>query len=134
MSELKRCPRCGAEAHVVTEDGEPTMFLCEDCGSWLDVSEFETTENAFKWWNDRPFIDALHARIAELEAAQRWHVVADGELPKTYKPVLTVDMSEATQVPVPAFYNPDTECWSTHFKYDLWVTHWMPLPELPEVK
>lgn len=72
-------------------------------------------------------------RIAELEAAQRWIPVSE-RLPETYKPVLTVDMSEATQVPVPAFYNPDTECWSTHFKYDLWVTHWMPLPQPPEVQ
>ena len=74
----------------------------------------------------------MHARIAELEAAQRWIPVSE-RLPETYKPVLTVDMSEATQVPVPAFYNPDTECWSTHFKYDLRVTHWMPLPESPIV-
>ena len=76
----------------------------------------------------------LEEYIAELEAAQRWHVVADGDLPNTYEPVLTVDMSEATRIPVPAFYNLDTKCWSTHFEYDLWVTHWMPLPELPEVK
>ena len=53
----------------------------------------------------------LHEYIAELEAAQRWHVVADGDLPNTYKPVLTVDMSEATRIPVPAFYNLDTNCW-----------------------
>jgi hypothetical protein len=73
----------------------------------------------------------LQQRIAELEAAQRWIPVSE-RLPETYKPVLTVDMSEATQIPVPAFYNPDTKCWSTHFKYDLWVTHWMPLPSVPE--
>lgn len=76
---------------------------------------------------------ALFTYIAELEAERRWIPVSE-RLPETYKPVLTVDMSEATQIPVPAFYNPDTKCWSTHFKYDLWVTHWMPLPELPEVK
>lgn len=76
-------------------------------------------------------IDKLEAENAALKETQRWIPVSE-RLPETYKPVLTVDMSEATQVPVPAFYNPDTECWSTHFKYDLWVTHWMPLPELPE--
>jgi len=76
-------------------------------------------------------INNANQRIAELESAQRWHVVADGDLPNTYKPVLTVDMSEATRIPVPAFYNLDTNCWSTHFEYDLWVTHWMPLPVPP---
>lgn len=78
-------------------------------------------------------IEVRTARITELEAERRWIPVSE-RLPETYKPVLTVDMSEATQIPVPAFYNPDTKCWSTHFKYDLWVTHWMPLPKLPEVQ
>lgn len=76
-------------------------------------------------------ITLLKLRIADLESQLRWIPVSERP-PETYKPVLTVDMSEATQIPVPAFYNPDTKCWSTHFKYDLWVTHWMPLPSVPE--
>jgi hypothetical protein len=144
MSELKRCPRCGAEAHVVTEDGEPTMFLCEDCGSWLDVSEFETTENAFKWWNDRPFIDALNARIAELEAAQRWIPVSE-RLPEVGKVVHVIDMNDTgghlcnlyeTAMLVEVSGNKrfgfiGHSGWDTSD-----VTHWMyamPLPQPPEV-
>lgn len=75
-------------------------------------------------------LESLKDYIAELEAAQRWIPVSE-RLPETYKPVLTVDMSEATRIPVPAFYNLDTNCWYTHFEYYLWVTHWMPLPEPP---
>ena len=73
---------------------------------------------------------ALKARIAELEEKQRWIPVGE-RLPNNWKPVLTIDMSESTRVPVPAFYDPETSRWSTHFPYDLWVTHWMPLPESP---
>ena len=97
------------------------------------MNESAPTMKSFDFWyklyDENRF---LKKRIAELESAQRWHVVADGDLPNTYKPVLTVDMSEATRIPVPAFYNLDTNCWSTHFEYDLWVTHWMPLPEAPK--
>ena len=77
---------------------------------------------------------ALKARIAELEAERRWIPVSE-RLPDNWKPVLTIDMSESTRVPVPAFYDPETSLWSTHLpNYDLWVTHWMPLPEPPEVQ
>ena len=78
-------------------------------------------------------IEANEARIAELEAAQRWIPVSE-RLPDNWKPVLTIDMSESTRVPVPAFYDPETSLWTTHLpNYDLWVTHWMPLPEPPIV-
>ena len=134
MSELKPCPRCGAEAHVVTEDGEPTMFLCEDCGSWLDVSEFETTENAFKWWNDRPFIDALNNRIAELEAAQRWIPVSE-RLPEDGETVFVIiydgfERFENGNEVARLTYLGNGNWWSWESERYV-VTHWMPLPELP---
>ena len=75
----------------------------------------------------------LETYIAELEAERRWIPVSE-RLPDNWKPVLTIDMSESTRVPVPAFYDPETSLWSTHLpNYDLWVTHWMPLPEPPIV-
>jgi len=62
----------------------------------------------------------------------KWIPVSE-RLPDNWKPVLTIDMSESTRVPVPAFYDPETSLWSTHLpNYDLWVTHWMPLPPNPE--
>ena len=85
---------------------------------------------------DRIEEDALTARIAELEAAQRWIPVSE-RLPENWKSVLTIDISKSTRDMVSAFYNPETSLWSTHFSMysdsDLWVTHWMPLPELPIV-
>ena len=74
---------------------------------------------------------ALTARIAGLEEAQRWIPVSE-RLPDNWKLVLTIAMSERVRVPVPAFYDPETSLWSTRFTYDLWVTHWMPLPPNPE--
>ena len=74
----------------------------------------------------------LQQRIAELEAAQRWIPVGE-RLPDNWESVLTIDISKSTQDVVSAFYNPETSLWSTHFSCDLWVTHWMPLPESPIV-
>ena len=96
-----------------------TVDICPDYG---DIVSELTKEN-----------ERLTARIAELEGERRWIPVSEG-LPDGWEPVLTIDMSESTRVPVPAFYDPETSLWSTHLpNYDLWVTHWMPLPELPIV-
>ena len=71
-------------------------------------------------------------RTAELEAAQRWIPVGE-RLPDNWESVLTIDISKSTRDMVTAFYNPETSLWSTHFSCDLWVTHWMPIPESPIV-
>ncbi|MFA5753510.1 MAG: DUF551 domain-containing protein, partial [Bacteroidales bacterium] len=60
----------------------------------------------------------------------KWIPVSE-RLPDNWKPVLTIDISKSTRDMVTAFYNPETSLWSTHFSCDLWVTHWMPLPESP---
>ena len=130
--ELRPCPRCGDEAHVVTEDGEVSMFLCEACGYWSDVSEFERIEDAFKWWNTRPIEDALRARITELEKVRRWIPVSE-RLPEAYTRVLACSESGYMEVDyrihfcrvdvgIAEFYSLDN------------VTHWMPLPPNPEVQ
>ena len=77
-------------------------------------------------------IAELEARIAELEARQRWIPVSE-RLPDNWESVLTIDISKSTQDVVTAFYNPEISLWATHFSCDLWVTHWMPLPEPPIV-
>jgi len=66
------------------------------------------------------------------EPKQRWIPVSE-RLPDNWKSVLTIDMSESTRGMVSAFYNPKTSLWVSHFSDDLWVTHWMPSPELPIV-
>jgi len=78
------------------------------------------------------YIAALESENERLKEDRRWIPVSE-RLPDNWKPVLTIDMSESTRVPVPAFYDPETSLWSTHLpNYDLWVTHWMPLPPNPE--
>jgi BMFP domain-containing protein YqiC len=79
-------------------------------------------------------IDALQARIAELEAAQRWRVVADGELPEKYRdetheyiPFLVCEGDRG--YPFRAMY--DGINWGDGM-FMLDVTHWMPLPPNPE--
>lgn len=80
----------------------------------------------------RTLITGLESRIAELEEKQRWIPVSE-RLPDNWESVLTIDISKSTQDVVTAFYNPETSRWSTHVSCDLWVTHWMPLPEPPIV-
>lgn len=78
----------------------------------------------------------LKARIAELEAAQRWRVVADGELPEKYRdetheyiPFLVYEGDG--DYPFRAMY--DGINWGDGI-FMLDVTHWMPLPARPEVQ
>lgn len=78
-------------------------------------------------------IGRMESRIAELEAAQRWIPVGE-RLPKENAPVLVltvlggmfVDFIHGKSVVTgnPDFYELDVED----------VTHWMPLPKLPEVQ
>lgn len=73
----------------------------------------------------------LESENAELEAERRWIPVSE-RMPDDWESVLTIDISKSTRDVVSAFYNPETSLWSTPFSSDLWVTHWMPLPEPPE--
>ena len=88
----------------------------------------------------------LQARIAELEADLKnareligmtpepafpsW--ISANEPPQEMGAVLTINMGEVSPIPIPASYDPDSKYWSTWFEYDLYVTHWMPLPPRPE--
>ena len=185
------CPKCGS--FNVTTAG-----VCANCG-WTRfpqvmgageskeaiynlVGELEIKMSGKALLDDYKRLlfesNSLTARIAELEAAQRWHVVKEcndvatpidvalrkriaelegkidqltahdaterrwipvsERMPDDWESVLTIDISKSTQDMVTAFYNPETSLWSTHFSMysdsDLWVTHWMPLPESPEVQ
>ena len=91
-------------------------------------------ENTRKW--ELIFhISTLESKLADAQArlaGYEWIPVSE-RLPENWKFVLTIDISKSTQDVVSAFYNPETSLWSTPFSSDLWVTHWMPLPELSEV-
>ena len=134
MSELKPCPFCNMPAASITSkiDGkEYYSCLNVDCpnGSWFTADE----------WNTRPIEDALTARIAELEAERRWIPVGE-RLPEEFTPVLT--FSKDNDKPVTAILAAgfwwsnvdDAGFWSSNVDWALNVTHWMPLPQPPEVK
>jgi len=85
--------------------------------------------NSKRALNESP-TDHLAARLRQERQDDKWIPVSE-RLPDNWKPVLTIDISKSTRDMVTAFYNPETSLWSTHFSCDLWVTHWMPLPESP---
>lgn len=81
-------------------------------------------------------LSTVTARIAELKETYRWRVVADGELPEKCRDERNGELipflvcGDGTEYPFTAVY--DGELWNDGmFVVD--ITHWMPLPELPEV-
>ena len=113
--ELRPCPFCGSLN--IREPENENGWLCVKCGS-----------ERFGDWNTRPIEDDLRKRIAELEEKQRWRVVANGELPKKNDYYWARDdFGEQGRI---LFYDGE---WNkfTNLSY---ITHWMPLPEPPEVQ
>jgi hypothetical protein len=106
MSEMK-CKRCGANENRIHG------FCSMEC------------ETAWEYEDD---IHALHARIAELEEKQRWIPVSE-RLPDEGKPVwiCTIWNEQHSGLFVNGY-------WTGLFRdfREGEVTHWMPLPELPE--
>ena len=82
-------------------------------------------------WNTRPIEDALNARIAELEAAQRWIPVSE-RLPEDGEVVWLWDGNNLGMgyylVLSGCFMDRDTPL------RRIKPTHWMSLPTPPEVK
>jgi len=131
MSELKLCKYCGME---LSEDASHGLRECHlyavnriaELEKDLSNKEIEYTD----LWDDAL---ALQSRIAELEEERRWIPVSE-RLPKENAPVLVltvlggmfVDFIHGKSVVTgnPDFYELDVED----------VTHWMPLPQLPEVQ
>lgn len=132
MSELKPCPFCGSKAltniFLDYEDIEnpPTEVTCENerCiyGWWLSPKD----------WNTRPIEDDLRKRIAELEAERRWVPVSE-RLPEAETRVLVATPTGYMEVDW-RFSEPIIDCGLANFYSLDNVTHWMPLPEPPEVQ
>ena len=113
MSELKPCPFCGG-TKICTEKGI-NLNYCDNCSAESNVEH----------WNTRPIEDALQARIAELEAQQRW-IPVEERLPEDSDWVL--GLYNGYRVTSPIYYD---------VEYG-WVRvetpdYWMPLPNPPEV-
>jgi len=128
--ELRPCPFCGKEPHI---DANYFLYGCRNKDCIADSTNYEPTIGFFEDWNTRPIEDALQARIAELEAAQCWTPVSEG-LPELDQDVFAVVDGELDRG---HFYQQwDGEVFfSSDEKGAMMVaTHWMPLPEPPEVK
>ena len=119
--ELKLCPFCGSsnttldyyEISCPQELG--TIVICKDCGA-----------SSTRWsWNTRPIEDALNARIAELEEAQRWIPIASGRLPEKFQECIVLDKNKRVHN-----WIHDDALLPLFAEY----THWMPLPVPPEVQ
>ena len=108
--ELKPCPFCGG-TKICTEKGI-NLNYCDNCSAESNVEH----------WNTRPIEDALNARIAELEAAQRWIPVSE-RLPEEKQSVLALDRTGT------AYHWEYSRSLSNIFVG--YYTHWMPLPEPP---
>jgi hypothetical protein len=120
----------------------------EDAQRWTPVSEKLPEANTpvltISKGNDvaTPIDVALRKRIAGLEAAQRWIPVSE-RLPEFNKVVAVIDMSDKDshlcnvyETAILVEVRGDTRfVFIGHSGWDSSdVTHWMPLPELPEVQ
>lgn len=128
MSELKPCPFCGGVAqvntwtmHGITE----SRCFCPnpDCPNSVRTVALAT-------WNTRPIEDALNARIAKLEAERRWIPVSE-RLPENGGEYWVWFDDDFTGI--------KTSGYCDYSKQNGWdnterVTHWLPLPEPPEVQ
>ena len=129
MSEkLKQCPFCG-EPVVFNKFAE--KVVCEDCGATI-YSDY---------WNTSPIEDNLIARIAELEAeSERFTVHSDIERQDDKWIPVSERLPEDLQSII--VFTKDRKTYIIRF-LELYgregfgslsdiVTHWMPLPVLPE--
>ncbi len=113
MSEMK-CRRCGANESRIHGF---CSIACED--------KFYFEEE----------IAELTDRIAELEAAQRWIPVSE-RMPEVNTDVLVAFMDKNPNYCSSgvAWFCSSTNNWEIEVDHYGPVTHWMPIPKLPEVQ
>jgi hypothetical protein len=150
--KLKPCPFCGGEVKEVKLEDRGYLTICCVVGSMISVEE----------WNTRPIEDALQKRIAELEHDISELEQADDESDRLigdykYRVERLLHLEQPRWIPVSERLPEDKNSWliffekengaypGSYFNGDWYgsdgeiipssnVTHWMPLPEPPEVE
>ena len=155
---LPPCPFCGSEDYYITLTDNPFSYdtystahcsKCHATGPFVAESYLEDEPKptrdymeavAKEKWQTRPIEDDLRKRIAELEEAQRWIPVSD-RLPEDGVAVLVaftenpkdIDILTAKYYKHYAGFGGLDNWWNIEGWHTGNVTHWMPLPEPPEV-
>jgi hypothetical protein len=120
--ELKPCPFCGEPVELISDEYDGDIIICTDCGFFMNISGYDSIEEAVEIWNRRPsrwisvnddsqspskraFIyDRLHNRVSE---AVRYYF-GGGGWSVLSEPKEIISDYETNR-----------------------VTYWMPLPEPP---
>lgn len=136
--KVKPCPFCGSEINERKYPSKgPTGYgwkvMCECCSA--QIQQFKKSdEGKIGYWNTRPIEDGLRARIAELEEELRW-IPVEEKLPEKYRDDETGELipflacTKKAELPFRALY--DGTQWGDGM-FPVEVTHWKPLPGLPE--
>jgi hypothetical protein len=158
MSELKPCPFCGSMAVVkcrvdsdwgvdlkyrlINDESNydiKSMIAIESydpdyqSGDYWDIEIFRCQSCRAEWGEGTDVCVAeLKSRIAELEEKQRWIPVSE-RLPEPYTRVLACIKSGYMEVDY-MYSEPIVDVGIADFNSLDNVTHWMPLPEPPEVQ
>ena len=142
--ELRPCPFCGEKAtldYSVLPNRKHWFITCDCCGMMYQYT-LSQRKYVKDGWNTRPIEDALNARIAELEAERRWIPVSE-RLPELGSPILFYDSilerinkgtctaKNSDNTNLHWFTDDDLFYFGDRSEY---ITHWMPLPNPPEVK
>jgi len=127
--ELKACSNCNSKhQRFYPSNSRDGYYVQCACGARSHIAE--TKEKASRIWNNRPIEDALRARIAELEEAQRWIPVGD-RLPERDGEYLVVTANVYVHI---AYFKKSIKEWCKGNEIFHRVTAWQdkPLPPAPE--
>lgn len=119
---LKPCPFCGGEAHI-SKMGYPHWIYCKNCGARVHgrvVGEREGEKASIEAWNRR--------------TEQAGWIKTSEQMPIAYNPILLYHRLYK-EICI-GYWRALTGLWWV-FNYGVYsdedvITHWMPLPELPE--
>jgi len=126
--ELKPCPFCGS-TNIRKNFGIFPELFCSECEA--TIYAYDNYEDLDKSWNTRPLEDALQARIAELEERLRLVPISE-QKPEFINSVIFVNDIH-TWIGW-RYDDDDYDTFDKRIGYHEKPTHWMPLPNLPEVK